>query len=224
MIGTRPDGGRLALFDLDWTLLDLGAAFVRWAGEFAERHRLPEGAVERLVELNAAAHPDRGRFFAEARRAFGVRESVAELTRGFHRRIPRLADPYPGVPEALTGLREAGWRVGIVTNGPAQRQLTKLRRTGLDRLVDGYAISGAEGVRKPEVELFAIAARRCGAELGAGGWMTGDNLTADIAGARAAGLRGIWIDHGTWPGQEHGADHVVGNVLDGIAILAATRH
>ncbi|GAA2865250.1 hypothetical protein GCM10020220_063210 [Nonomuraea rubra] len=34
--------------------------------------------------------------------------------------------------------------------------------------------------------------------------MTGDHHDADIAGARAAGLRGIWIDHGTWPGQEHG--------------------
>ncbi|GAA4955200.1 hypothetical protein HD597_001522 [Nonomuraea thailandensis] len=42
---------------------------------------------------------------------------------------------------------------------------------------------------------------------------------------RGAGLRGIWVGHGTWPEHEHGAEHVVGHVaghvLDGIAILAA---
>ncbi|MFB4281601.1 dsRBD fold-containing protein [Nonomuraea sp. MTCD27] len=92
---TRP-----ALFDLDRTLLDLDAAFVLWAGEFAERHRLTEGAVERLE--------------------------------GFHARMPHLAELYAGVPEALTWLRAAGWRVGVVTNGPARRQLAKIRRTGLD--------------------------------------------------------------------------------------------
>ncbi|MFG1827149.1 HAD hydrolase-like protein [Microbispora bryophytorum] len=35
--------------------------------------------------------------------------------------------------------------------------------------------------------------------LDAGGWVIGDNLTAEIAGGRAAGLRTIWINRGTWP-------------------------
>ncbi|WP_244301673.1 HAD hydrolase-like protein [Microbispora triticiradicis] len=42
--------------------------------------------------------------------------------------------------------------------------------------------------------------------LDAGGWVIGDNLIADIAGGRAAGLRTIWIDRGAWPDQEHDAD------------------
>ncbi|MER6575276.1 HAD hydrolase-like protein [Nonomuraea sp. NPDC001023] len=36
-----------------------------------------------------------------------------------------------------------------------------------------------------------MAAQRCGASLVEGSWMVGDNLVADIAGAHAAGLRGI---------------------------------
>ncbi|MEV7969644.1 HAD hydrolase-like protein [Sphaerisporangium sp. NPDC088356] len=43
--------------------------------------------------------------------------------------------------------------------------------------------------------------------LDGGGWMIGDNLVADVTGGRAAGLRAIWVDRGTWPGREHGADH-----------------
>nr|SBO98931.1 hypothetical protein BN4615_P8447 [Nonomuraea gerenzanensis] len=32
-----------------------GTALVRWAGEFSDRHRLPEGAVRRLIEVGAGA-------------------------------------------------------------------------------------------------------------------------------------------------------------------------
>jgi putative hydrolase of the HAD superfamily len=109
--------------------------------------------------------------------------------------------------------------VGIVTNGMADNQLGKLRQTGLANAVDGYAVSGAEGIRKPETGLFEIAAQRCGTSLVAGGWMVGDNLIADIEGARTAGLRTIWIDRGTWPGSEHRADHVVAEIAEAIAIM-----
>ncbi|WP_424537205.1 HAD hydrolase-like protein [Sphaerisporangium viridialbum] len=52
-----------------------------------------------------------------------------------------------------------------------------------------------------------------------GGWAIGNNLTADTAGGRAAGLRTIWIDRGTWPGVDHQADHVVTDVLQAIELL-----
>ncbi len=136
-------------------------------------------------------------------------------------RMPYLVEPYPGVVDELAELRELGWRVGIVTNGMADNQLGKLRRTGLADVVDGYAVSGAEGVRKPELWLFEIAAQRCRAALHQGGWMVGDSLIADIQGARTAGLRTIWIDRGTWPGEEHQADHVVNDIVEAMAIVRA---
>ncbi|MFG2078134.1 HAD family hydrolase [Nonomuraea maritima] len=123
--------------------------------------------------------------------------------------------------DELAELRELGWRVGIVTNGMADNQLGKLRRTGLADVVDGYAVSGSEGVCKPELWLFEIAAQRCGATLDQGGWMVGDSLIADIQGARTAGLRTIWIDRGTWPGEEHQADHVVNDIVEAMAIVRA---
>ncbi|MFI6802627.1 hypothetical protein [Streptosporangium canum] len=40
---------------------------------------------------------------------------------------------------------------------------------------------------------------------------------------RAAGLRTTWIDRGTWPDQEHEADHIVTDVLQAMEILQAGR-
>jgi putative hydrolase of the HAD superfamily len=214
---------RLALFDLDRTLVDLDTAFLHWAKEFAEQWRLGTDGVAWLASLDRDTHPHREAFFGQIREHFALPEDVGELWAAYRKRIPNLVRCYPGVPEALAELRAAGWQVGIVTNGMADNQLGKLQRTGLADAVDGYAVSGVEGVRKPESGLFHIAAERCGADLAEGGWMVGDNLIADIQGAQGAGLRAIWINRGTWSGHEHRADHVVSNVLQSITIMRGAQ-
>ncbi|WP_433258693.1 HAD family hydrolase [Streptosporangium sp. CA-135522] len=99
--------------------------------------------------------------------------------------------------DGLARLGAGGWKVAIVTNGTADDQLGKIQRTGPAEAVDAYALSGTEGVRKPDVGLFEIAARRCGMALTGRGWMVGDHLVKDIGGGRAAGLRTVWTEgHG----------------------------
>lgn len=210
---------RLALFDLDNTLIDLDAAFQIWAEEFAESRGLGSDAVAWLIALDRKSYPHREAFFGLVRERFALADSVAELWAGYRRRMPYLVECRPEVMEGLAELRGAGWKVAIVTNGTADNQLGKIRQTGLAEAVDAYALSGAEGIRKPEVGLFEIAVRRCGMALADGGWMVGDNLAADIAGGRAAGLRTVWVDRGTWPGAEHEADHVVTDVVQAIELV-----
>ncbi|MEV4072036.1 HAD family hydrolase [Nonomuraea fuscirosea] len=214
---------RFALFDLDRTLIDLDTAFIRWAKEFARQRQLDPGNIAWLLSLDRDGYPHREVFFSKVRERFTLEEPVEELWAGYRRRMPDLVQCYPGVVAGLAELRAAGWRVGIVTNGMADNQLGKLRRTGLADVVDGYAVSGLEGIRKPDARLFQIAAQRCGVSLAEGGWMVGDNLVADIAGGQAAGLRAIWVDRGTWPGHEHRADHVVVDVAEAIAIMRDTH-
>ncbi|MFG1752771.1 HAD family hydrolase [Streptosporangium sandarakinum] len=210
---------RLALFDLDNTLIDLDAAFLLWAHEFAEEHRLGRKAVDHLVKLNRNGLPHRELFFTKVRERFKLSAPATELWAAYRRRMPHLVECRPEVIAALAGLRASGWRVGIVTNGTADNQLGKIQRTGLADVVDGYALSGIEGIRKPDVGLFEIAARRCGASLTDGGWMVGDRFAADIEGGRAAGLRTVWIKHGTQFGDEEHADHVVSGIIEAITII-----
>jgi putative hydrolase of the HAD superfamily len=107
-----------------------------------------------------------------------------------------------------------------VTNGDVDGQWGKIERLKLPAHVDGWAISGAEGVRKPDPALFAVAVARCGAALDSAGWMVGDSRHADIGGGCAAGLRTIWV-RGCGP-QAGGADpdREVDDVVAAFGIIA----
>ncbi|WP_245658925.1 HAD family hydrolase [Microtetraspora malaysiensis] len=194
-----------------------------WGEEFADEHELGHEAIDWLIALGQAGYPHREMFFSRVREHFALPEPVEELWSRYRKQMPYLVRCRPEVLGGLALLRASGWRVAIVTNGMADNQLGKIQQTGLAEAVDAYALSGAEGIRKPEAGLFEIAAKRCGVALAEGGWVIGDNLTADIAGGHAAGLRTIWIDRGTWPEHEHCADHVVTDVLQAMEILDRER-
>ena len=122
------------------------------------------------------------------------------------------------VRDGLVALRRAGWRLGIVTNGEADNQLGKIERTGLDRLVDAVAVSGALGVRKPDAEIFRIAVEQAGCALADGGWMVGDNPQADVEGGSSVGLRTVWIDRGR-EAAAPAATAVVKDVVEAFPVL-----
>ncbi|MFI6733324.1 HAD family hydrolase [Nonomuraea sp. NPDC050451] len=208
---------RLAIFDLDNTLIDRLDAFKLWAAEFAAERGLGEGAVAWMVEADADGSVPMDVFFGLVRERFGLAEPADELWAAYRARLPHLVHCPGEVLDGLDRLRAAGWVMGIATNGMADNQTGKIERTGLATRVDGWAISGAEGVRKPDVRLFEIAARRCGASLESGGWAIGDDPEKDIAGGRRAGLRTIWIDRGVTGGAL--ADHTVTDALSAIELL-----
>lgn len=133
-------------------------------------------------------------FFELVIAKFGLDATVEELVQAYY---PSYVGQYRldhDVRAGLADLRRAGWAVGVVTNGPPP-QVDKLRVTGLDRLVDGYAVSGIELVQKPDPEIFRRAAAACGADL-SGAVMVGDNPVADIGGAVLSGIGSIWVDLG----------------------------
>lgn len=192
---------RLALFDLDNTLVDREDAHRRWSEGLIARHGLGPEAIEWLVAEDGDGLTPKDRYFAAAKARFGLRESVEALWARYRTEKPSLIKPDPAIQIGLTRLRDAGWKIGIVTNGREDTQNATIMHAQLSGLVDGWAISGAEGVKKPATELFTIAALRCGADVSLGGWMIGDSAKADVGGGRSAGLRTIWIDRGrAWPG------------------------
>ncbi|MDH6132091.1 HAD superfamily hydrolase (TIGR01509 family) [Kitasatospora sp. MAA4] len=211
---------RLALFDLDNTLADRGAAFGRWAREFASQWRLDPEAVGWLTELDQDGLRPKDAFFTAVRERFGLDASVERLWSQYRSRHAELMRCEPGVPQAVRQLRTAGWRVGVVTNGNHETQFGALRHTGLTALLDGWCISEAEGLRKPDPRIFALAAERCKVDGPYDGWMVGDSIGADVGGGRAAGLGTVWIRRGrAWPPTEAPPDHAVDTVPEAVGIL-----
>jgi HAD superfamily hydrolase (TIGR01549 family) len=84
-------------------------------------------------------------------------------------------------------------RIGIVSNNLFDEQQDKLRVCGLDLFVHALVVSERVGVSKPDPAIFAAALERmqCRPDEAV---MVGDSWTADIAGARAAGIRPIWFN------------------------------
>lgn len=185
----------LALFDLDNTLVDRTSAFRRSAVLLAQAYGLdPDVAVPFVIEVDNNGCAVWADWFPLVKERFGLAPSIEELIDEHRTRyIGEYVVDAPTV-EALGRLRAANWRIGIVTNGPASQE-DKIYATGLDALVDGWAVSDLAGARKPDPQIFLAAAESCRADLD-DGWMVGDWPPADIAGAYLTGLRSIWLHRG----------------------------
>jgi HAD superfamily hydrolase (TIGR01549 family) len=212
---------RLALFDLDDTLIDRRAAFRVWAEEFVTDHGLDGTALTWLIFADAHTSGPKGRFFTTVRDEFNLSESADQLWAQYRRRMPDLAACRTEDLDALGRLRLDGWRIGIVTNGMLNNQLGKIQRTALGGLVDAWCISDEVGIRKPDPEIFRIVARRCGSSADHGGWMIGDDLTLDIAGGHAAGLQTIWLQSrkGPWSFVAATPDFVADSAAEAVEVL-----
>jgi len=180
------------LFDLNGTLLDpaaiarslgtsasLGeelldeAVWQATAGTLAGHYRaLPEylrAALERRVQLDGL---DRG----------GIEQALEAA---------RAMPPYPDAAGALRTLRDAGLRVGVLTNSGGQAAQSALEAAGLRELVDLVVGSDEVEAYKPDPRVYAHGAARADAALGeivlvAAHWW-------DVMGAKRAGMRTGWV-------------------------------
>jgi FMN phosphatase YigB (HAD superfamily) len=184
---------RLALFNLDNTLVQRDKALAAWADEFVAEHGLDPKWATWLVFIGAHHEGPMNGFFTLVRDEFALSTSADQLWQQYRSRMPELISCRPEDLAAIAQLRSHGWRIGIVTNGMTDSQLGKIINTGLAAHVDGWCISDEAGVRKPDPRIFRLATSRCGLRADGGGWMVGGSLPLDVAGGANAGLRTIWL-------------------------------
>lgn len=209
----------LLLVDLDNTLVDRDRAFRDAVAAYLVEYALPAGDLAWVVGVDAGGYTPRQDVAAALTGRYG--EVVPEAAiRGLldggaaHRVV--LAD---AARDALSAARACGWTCVIVTNGRTLQQETKIRRTGLDRLVDGWVVSEAVGAAKPDPEIFRAAAALVGASPRERTWVVGDSARADIAGAYAFGAPSVWIANGrAWEEPSYRPTHTAPDVA------AAIRH
>jgi HAD superfamily hydrolase (TIGR01509 family) len=97
-----------------------------------------------------------------------------------------------GVREALGRLRAAGLALAVVSNSEGTVE-DMLYEVGLGPLFGAIIDSAVVGVAKPDPRIFHLALERLGVSP-ADAVMVGDSPTADVDGARAAGVRAALLD------------------------------
>jgi len=188
---------RVCVFDVNETLLDLGALdphFERVFGDAGVRRawflQLLQSA---LVATVTDTYSDFGQVGGAALEMVAEREGL-DLSDEDRQKIlggMRELPPHPEVPESLGRLRDAGLRLATLTNSTQQVAEAQMETSGLRDYFE--QILSADSVRrlKPAPEPYRMAAESSGVEVGqvrlvaAHAW--------DVAGAMRAGCAAAFV-------------------------------
>lgn len=202
---------RAFLFDLDDTLFDhrhstrQALAVVRdrlaplaslSTDALEEQHALVLEEFHRRVltgEMNVdAARLARFRRLVQLQGGHAGDHEIEAAARAYRAAYIVARQAVRGAVQVLETLHRHG-PIAVVSNNVLAEQVDKAAVCGIDRHVDALVISEEVGVMKPDPEIFRIALDRIGARPEEA-IMVGDSWDADIAGARAAGIRAIWYN------------------------------
>jgi HAD superfamily hydrolase (TIGR01549 family) len=192
---------RAILFDLDDTLTDRSRSIERLAAKLLQRFG-DDLENNDLEEICRCIHAGDGGGYA-SREGLGAHlqsslrwrrvPTVEQLVAFWRDRFPRCNVERTGVTLTLQTLRGRGLKLGVVSNGSISSQYTKLDVIGIRSLFSVILISDEVGIKKPDPRIFQMALDKLGL-LPSEAIFVGDNPALDVAGSRAVGLRGIWLN------------------------------
>jgi putative hydrolase of the HAD superfamily len=219
------------IFDLDNTLWDVEPVIVRAEERLAEHlaqtcprivERYTLASMRELRSQLILEHPDMRHDFTWLRlemlrrmaREAGYPESVAQPAFEVFFRARNEVALYDDVVPALTALR-ARCRLYALSNGNAD-----LAAIGLAHFFERSLCAREAGCLKPDPRIF----RRLidDADLDPARVLhVGDDPEADIEGARAAGLRAVWLNRGgvPWPARSEAPELRVRSLVELDALL-----
>jgi len=156
------------------------------------------------VAAHDLARHERDWWRAVVRAALGGAGSHGAFEACFDALFAHYATPgawrvYTDARPCLEAARARGLRTAVVSNFD-RRLPSLLDGLGLSRAVDRVLSSTQVGAAKPAVAIFAAAAAALGVDIGEI-CHVGDDLRADVGGARAAGASALYLDRsGRTPG------------------------
>ena len=115
------------------------------------------------------------------------------IARAYRRAYETSWFPVDGALALVAHIKQQGASIVIVTNNTVAEQREKVARLGLDAFVDHLVTSEETRCSKPAPAIFHEALRRANASADVA-VMLGDAWATDIEGAKAAGLRPVWLN------------------------------
>lgn len=202
---------RLAVFDVDGTLVDSRAVILRAAVEGARAVGLPEPDYERVRQIVGLTLHEALRVLEPDLTDSELAEFVAAFQASFRRmhEKPGFVEPlYPGAAETLSRLRREGWRIAMATGKSRRGVETIVRMHGWsDAFCSTHCADDGPGKPHPAMLLAALRATGVGADRAV---MIGDT-SHDMRMAKAAAVRAQGVSWGFHTAEEvaaGGAEHV----------------
>jgi len=199
-------------FDLDHTLWDLETNSRETFSELFVKYRLNEKGIVSFEDfLNKYLHinnrmwdeyrkglidKDTLRYsrFYEVFQLFGINDRTLAETIGneYVKNAPLKTNLFPYAIEILTYL-QIKYSLHIITNGFEEVQHIKMKNSGIEHYFKNTITSEKAGYKKPDVRIFNYAIKLANAKID-NSLMIGDNLEADIIGAREAGMHQLFFN------------------------------
>ena len=105
--------------------------------------------------------------------------------------IYSMLPAYAGVRDALDGLRAAGFRLYVLSNGSSEAVETVLTGAGIRDLFLGVVSAEDLKTFKPDPAVYRHFLKKTGASLSST-WLVSSN-PFDVVGAVSAGMRAVWV-------------------------------
>ena len=213
---------RLAIFDLDGTLLDTIGDLAEACNYMLSLRELGSHTREEYAKMvgNGILNLVKRALPEELRTDEYVMAARADFLDFYTANIDRHTRPYDGIYEVLRTLQDEGWSLAVASN-KFDEGTQKLVRSIFPDIHFSAIYGNKEGFPlKPDAALLDLIIKECDADV-ATTWMIGDS-GVDIQTAKNTGVRSIGCPWGFRPRtelEEFGADYIVDAPSDILQIL-----
>ncbi|MBC3918589.1 HAD family hydrolase [Undibacterium sp. CY18W] len=186
------------LFDIDNTLIDRDAAFLRYLQDFMDRNQNAfadedvASARDHILALDCHGRKDRSQFCQELLQNYPGLPYTADTLWADHLTLPDFVQADSLLENMLERL-STQYQLMIISNGSASMQHRKLGSAGLSHFFEHVFISADIGYEKPDRRLFSHALDFC---RHTGIVMIGDDYFNDMQPAMALQLKTVFVKPG----------------------------
>lgn len=190
------------LFDLDQTLLDRTISlikFIEWQVDYYQLvpQQSKKHFIARFVELDDHGSVWKDLVYSQLIKEFHIEKlDTDELLHSYITDFNKFAIAFERVPETIHYLYDQGYKLGLISNGKSPFQENNFHALGLTEFFSAITVSEAAGLRKPDPEIFKYTCNELGCTPNECIFV-GDNLKADIEGAKKVGMRTIFFQPNT---------------------------
>jgi len=208
---------KAVFFDLDQTLINRTATFADYLTLMYQDLNVVDSNVstERFYQevhrWDDNGYRDKQETFALVIKNLSLPLSVMDLFTHFTANYGQDAVLFSGVKTYLQELHKK-YPLALITNGRTDGQEKKLNVTDIYHLFQVVLISEAEGIKKPEPDIYMRACNRMGVEPKEV-LFVGDHPKNDVEVPKSLGMKAIWVKNDTYQ-QPAVYDGIVESVLE----------